>query len=225
MELGMGWKVGKDAQGDWMPLPGGALTYEDALDRAERRALLQTYQAPEGEEPVEGTEGEATPRRRTKGGESVADYAMKKMVDRFVAGDKDTDDSEVKVLRGRIEQMEKDRQDERFERLEGLVAGIAGRDPWDDYDRIQQMRRKLGLDTQVVTDQSPAVQLIKDATDKFDKNVNRLVGVVERVALKEEFKPEETRSLEERETKAGELLSEAQARDRSRSLRHRTFGF
>ncbi|GAI88255.1 unnamed protein product, partial [marine sediment metagenome] len=40
----------------------------------------------------------------------------------------------------------------------------------------------------------------------------------------EEFKPEETRNPDERETKAGELLSVAQGKERARGLRRTTFG-
>ncbi len=59
----------------------------------------------------------------------------------------------------------------------------------------------------------------------MDKNVNRLVGIIERTVLKsEEFAPEKTRSPQERESKAVELLGEAQSRERSRGLRVDVFG-
>ena len=231
LDTGQGWKVGKDRAGDWMALPGGPMTYQEAVDAAERRALIASYGATAAEEEgAEGAEeGEPAPARKgARRGESVMDYMMKKVIDSFVDGSKGRGEGEsetVKRLTERIEEMERDRVDERFEHLEGLVAQAVSRDPWDDYDRIQKMKERLGYGAQVVTDQSPAVQLIKDSTEKLDRNVSRLMGIVERAALRsEEFKPEETRTEAEREHKAGELLNVAHGRDRSRDLRRRTFG-
>ncbi|MBA7672817.1 hypothetical protein ES703_81004 [subsurface metagenome] len=129
------------------------------------------------------------------------------------------------MLTERIDNMERERQEERFEHLEGMIANIAARDPWEDYDRIEAMKTRLGVGGPVVTDQSPAVQLIKDSTERVDKNINRLVGIIERTALRsDEFKPEETRTPGQRESKAGQLLGEVQTRERSRGLRRDTFG-
>jgi len=228
---GQGWRVGKDKHGDWAALPGGPMAYDEAVAAAERRALIDSYATPTTEEEgVDGEEGDEGKPRRTGGkrGESMLDYMMKKLVDNLVDGQKgggDGESAEVKRLTDRIENMERERQEERFERLEGLVAQAVNRDPWDDYDRIQAMKDRLGVGGPTVTDQSPAVQLIKDSTDKVDKNVNRLVGIVERVVLRsDEFRPEETRTHEEREDKAGQLLDTARSGDRRRRLRRDTFG-
>jgi len=153
---------------------------------------------------------------------------MKKMVDNMLDGGKGRGDGEsdtVHQLTERIENMERERQEERFDRIEGMVAQIAARDPWEEYDKIESMKQRLGGGAPIVTDQSPAVQLIKDTTDKMDKNVSRLVGLVERTMLHSDvFNPETTRTAKERETKAGELLGEVQSRDRSRGLRKDAFG-
>jgi len=121
--------------------------------------------------------------------------------------------------------MERERLEGRFEHLEGVIAQLAARDPWDEYDRIEAMKQRFGGGAPVVTDQSPAVQLIKDTTDKMDKNVSRMVGLFERTMLHSDvFNPETTRTTKEREGKAGELLGEVQSRDRSRGLRKEAFG-
>ncbi|MBA7654783.1 hypothetical protein ES703_62676 [subsurface metagenome] len=68
------------------------------------------------------------------------------------------------------------------------------------------------------------MQLIKDSTDKFDKNVGRLMGIIERTALRsEEFTPEQTRTPDQREHKAGELLHTVESRENSRQLRREVF--
>jgi len=231
LDTGQGWRVGKDKHGDWLALPGGLMIYDDAVAAAERRALIASYGTPTTEEEAgEVEEGEEGKPRRTgsKRSESMVEYMMKKLVDNLIDGGKGRGDGEsdtVKRLTERIDDMEREKTEERFERMEGLVAQVVNRDPWDDYDRIQKMKERLGVGGPIVTDQSPAVQLIKDSTEKVDKNVNRLVGIVERVVLRsDEFRPEETRSGEEREEKAGQLLDTARSGDRSRRARRDTFG-
>ena len=230
LDPGIGWKVDKDRNGDWMALPGGPLTYADALAAAERRAALATYVIrPEGGGVEEEGDGEAQPGHRgaQKPRETLADKLMNKMIDDLFDGRRGGGESDqVKVLSDRIMQMEQAQRDSRFERLEGLVAEMASRDPWDDYERMQQRRRQLGLEPgPVVTDQSPAVQIMRDTADKVDKKADRLLGMFERVALRsEDFTPEETRSGEEREATADKLLSEVQSREKSVALRRKTFG-
>jgi len=231
MDLGIGWKVGKDRAGDWLPQQGGPLTYEDALDRAERRATIAAYSTGGGdEESEEAPEGEtAAP---TKKGKAAAppfvETLMLKMFDNMMdggGGKGSASDAKVEALEGQLAKMQEDRMEERFERMEGLVAQVASRDPLDDLTRFQQQAQRFGYTPNVVTDQSPAVQLIKDSTDKFDKNVGRLMGIIERTALRsEEFAPEQTRTPDQRESKAGELLHTVEGRDKSRQLRRDTFG-
>jgi len=230
LDLGRGWKVDRDRDGAWITVPGGPMSYPEAVDAAERRALIDSYKrggpGEEGEGDETGEEG-IPARKGAKRGESLLEYMMKKMVDNMLEGGKgkgDGDSETVRVLTERIDNMERERTEERFERLEGMIASAVSRDPWEDYDKIQAMKERIGVGGPVVTDQSPAVQLIKDSTEKLDKNVGRLMGIIERTALRsEEFKPEQTRSPQDKENKAGELLGEVQARDRSRGLRHDVF--
>ena len=231
LDLGVGWKVDRDKDGAWIAQPGGPMSYQEAVDAAERRALIDSYGRGKGEEegePIaEGEEG--TPARRGgKKQETLVEYMMKKMVDNMLEGNKgrgNGDSDTVTKLTERIENMERERQEERFDRIEGIVAQIAARDPWEEYDKIQAMKDRLGGGGPVVTDQSPAVQLIKDTTDKMDKNVSRMVGLFERTMLHSDvFNPENTRTPKDRESKAGELLGEVEKRDHSRGLRKEAFG-
>lgn len=232
MDLGIGWKVGKDKQGDWVPIPGGPLTYEDALDRAEKRATIAAYTLGGGDEGGEAApEGEtAAPTKKGKAGaQTFVETLMLKVVENVLdggGGKSSAADAKVEALEGQLATMRDDRQEERFERLEGLIAQAAARDPWDEYTHFTQQAQRFGYGPNIVTDQSPAVQLIKDSTEKIDRNVGRLMGIIERTALRsEEFAPETTRTPDQRENKAGELLETAQGRNRSRQLRRDTFGF
>lgn len=232
LDAGMGWQVGKDRQGDWVALPGGELTYDEALDRAERRAMLASYgrdrAEDEGEAAGDGDEG--APVRKGKRQEtSLVEKMMSKMVDHMFDGAGNQNaaaDARVEALQAQIEAMREDKLEERFERLEGLIAQAAARDPWDEYNHFQAQAQRFGYGPNIVTDNSPAVQLIKDSSDKIDKNVARAVGIMERLILKsDEFSPEQTRTPGQREQKAGELLETAQTRDKSKNLRRETFGF
>lgn len=40
-DLGLGWRVGKDKRGDWIPLPGGPMTYKEALEHVNIRAFIK----------------------------------------------------------------------------------------------------------------------------------------------------------------------------------------
>ena len=78
----------------------------------------------------------------------------------------------------------------------------------------------------VGTDQSPAVVLVKDIADKFDKNMNRVAGAMERAALRsgETLVPEQLSTPVEREKRAAGLLQEVDQGARSRELRRELFG-
>jgi len=231
LDLGVGWKVSKDQVGDWVALPGGAMTYQEAVEAAERRHLISVYQTPKGDESGDD-DGEGEPVRRRAGGgkreEPLVEKMMMKLMDKMLDGDKGREsagDERVERLQEQVNRMQEERLEDRFERVEGLIAQVASRDPWDEYDRIQSMKDRLGVGGAVVTDQSPAVQIIKDSSDKLDKNVSRVVGIMERFILREgDFKPEETRSESERAQKADQLLETARDRERSRGLRKNAFG-
>lgn len=231
LDPGIGWKIEKDNDREWVAVPGGPMNYVEAVEAARDRQAISAYTRgkpeAEGESEGLGEEG-ATARKGGKGELSLVEYMMRKMVDNLLDGGKGkaSEESEtVRQLTERIDTMERERQEERFDRLEGMVATIASRDPWDEYEKIVQMKERLGVGAPLVTDQSPAVQLIKDSTERADNNINRLVGIIERAVLRTDvFEKEDTRSPQDREAKAGELLQEVEGRDRSRKLRREVFG-
>ncbi len=231
MDPGIGWKIEKDKDREWVALPGGPMSYPEAVEAARDRQVITAYarKEPSGESEGEESSGQETPLPKgAKRQEPFMEFMMKKMVESMLDGNKGKGDGEsetVRHLTERIETMEKERQEERFEHLEGVIAQLAARDPWEEYDKIEAMKQKLGGGPSAVTDSSPAVQLIKDTTDKMDKNVNRLVGLVERTMLHSDvFNPETTRTTKERADKAGALLGEVETRERSRDLRKGAFG-
>jgi len=232
LDPGMGWKVDRAKDGAWITVPGGPMSYQEAVEAAERRALIDSYahkDADQGAEGEEVSEEGAAARKGGKKPESLVEYLMKKMVDKMLEGPGTQGDGAsetVRALTERIENMERDSLEKRFDNIEGALAQMAARDPWEDYDKIEAMKQRFGGGSSVVTDQSPAVQLIKDTTDKMDKNVSRMVGLFERTMLHSDvFNPEKTRTKKERDETAGDLLSEVESRDRSRGLRKDTFGF
>lgn len=237
-DAGIGWKVVKDKDGDWVPMPGGTLSQEEATAAAERRATIAAMglggAAATAEEPTEGAEGKPAP-KAGKAPRAFQDIFMEKMVDHFFdekKGRGDEDSPQLKALSQQLEratatinQMREDREQERFDRIEANIAAIASRDPWEDPRSIEIARQRLGIPNTTVTDNSPAVQLMKDSADKIDKNVGRLVGIIERTALQSDLlRPEQTRTPAEKESKADALLAEANKRARSTELRQRAFG-
>jgi len=42
-DLGLGWRIAKDKNGKWMPLPGGPMTYDEALRHANIRKFISSY--------------------------------------------------------------------------------------------------------------------------------------------------------------------------------------
>ena len=230
LDLGVGWKIARDKDGAWIAQAGGPMSYQDAVDAAERRALIDSYTArpsEEEEEPVGELEEAVTGKRGKGKPQSFVEMMMQKLIEKAFAGDGGQNaaaDARVEALQLQISQMREDKQEERFERLEGIIAGVSARDPWDEYNRFQNQAQRFGYGPNIVTDNSPAVQLIKDSTEKVDRNVSRIMGLIERTALHSEvFAPETTRTSEQREETAGELLATAEGRNRSRQLRRDTF--
>lgn len=236
-EAGIAYQVVKDKDGDWIPKPGGVLPYEAALDRCERlNAIKAVERAQAPEEPDDsGEEGEG--KVTSKGGKRMAsfqDKLMDKLLDAFIdgkSGKGGDENPEIKALRDEVKrsnetiQRMQDQADRDWkERIEANIAAMAANDPWSDPVQVARIRQAIGYQPSAVTDSSPAVQLIKDGTDKMDKNVSRLTGLIERMVLQGDvFRPEETRTAEEKESKAGALLTEASARQRSQTLRKRVF--
>ena len=134
-------------------------------------------------------------------------------------------------FRRRAEELARERearQEDRFNRLESMVGSALNRNPIQEYVEMRQQLEAIEGPRQVpaVTDQSPTVQLIKDQSDKLDKNMNRLAGVLERAMLRgqDEVVPEEHSTPEEREKRAERLLGRMEQQGRSRELRQELFG-
>lgn len=237
-KTGIGWRVGKDQAGDWVPIPGGPMTYQQAFEGAKDMnaiaAVRSGIASPTGEEPGEG-DGSKSPARGARPVQDFRDKVLDKVIDKLLdnsVGGNREDSPMLKAMQDQnrelmrtIEQMREDQQREWRERIESNIAAIASRDPWSDPVEIARARQLLGVQTSTITDQSPAVQIFKDSADKLDKTAGRLLGIVERVALQsDQFRPEETRSPAEKEAKAGQILDEAGRRERSKTLRQQAFG-
>ena len=218
----IGWKVEKDKDGDWVPRPGGELSYEKALKYAATMNATRGSAAEDGDE--DDGEPSAGKRRRRGGGR---DPILTLLIERAFP-DKDSRDEEVKTLREDLNREREARQEERFNRLEGMVSSALNRNPVQDYLEMKQQVESIEGPRQlpVVTDQSPTVQLIKDQSDKLDKNMNRLVGLLERAMLRgqEDVIPEEHSTPEERDQRAERLLGRMEQATRSRELRQELFG-
>lgn len=218
----IGWKVEKDREGDWVPRPGGDLSYEKALRYAATMNATRGSAAEEGDDEQEGETSTGKRRRRAGGRDPIVTLLIERAFP-----DKDSRDEEVKALREELAREREARQEERFNRLEGMVSSALNRNPVQDYLEMKQQVEAIEGPRQaaVVTDQSPTVQLIKDQSDKLDKNMNRLVGLLERTMLRgEEVIPEDHSTPEEREKRAERLLGRMEQAGRSRDLRQELFG-
>lgn len=239
-KLGIKWGIERNKRGDWVPIPvtGGSMTHAEAQEAADRRATIDKL-SPSASSSEDEEEGSGPAAATGKGGKgqklSIQDYLMQKLIDKMVDGDggRGAEDSPMvaalqqqnQLLAQQLQDM-KDRQEQaRLDRIEENISALAARNPWDDPVAIPMLRQKLGVGSSSVTDSSPAVQLLKDSTDKMDKNVERLTGLFERVMLKTDaLNPETTRTPEGREKKAGELLAQVQNTQHSVELRRRAFG-
>jgi hypothetical protein len=236
---GVGFKVGKDKDGDWVPLPGGMLSYQDALSSCERlmaiKAMSSGQSGEDGDEPEAGT-GTKGGSKSGKQAMSFQERMMETIFNKLLDGKLDSrsgDDPQIKALvaqvqqaNATIQQLKEDREQERLDRMEANIAAIASRDPWDNPAEIARARAALGVQSGAITDGSPAVQIIKDSSDKISKTADRMLSIVEQAALQQgTFRPEEKRSPEEKEKKAADLLQESQAKERARTLRQRAFNF
>lgn len=226
-ELGLGWQVQKDKDGEWGPQPNGDLTYREAL----KMAATMNVTSPRRRE---AEADEDSPRGRAG---SFQQELMIRLLDRtFDDNGKrgSPDDDRLRKLEDELarnrEELAAEREraaNERMQRLESMVATALTADP---VEKLLAMREKLavfdGPTQPMVTDPSPTVQLIKDSSDKLDKGMNRVAGVLERVMLRQqdEYVPEQHSSDDEREERAGELANRMEQSDRSRDLRKDVFG-
>ncbi len=220
IDLGLGWKVERDKYGDYVAKPGGELkTYTEALRWATTMNATRPVEEEEEEE-----DGQPRGRRRSGGGASMISILLKAVIDR--KSDPGVDDR-IQRLQEQLDQEREARQDDRFARLEGLLAQATSgpMDPVAELVRQKEQLVALGLvptaQPSQITDGSPTVQIIKETGDKVDKNVNRLVGIIERLALRghNELTPVGHAASEpEQEERAGELLDQINQGTRSREL-------
>ncbi len=228
MDPGIGWDI-KKVDGDWIAVAGGPMkTHKEAADRAEKRQMMEIYGRQQhsvaASPPILEVKGEAPVRPP-----DLMDKMMDKMLENFFGGDhnKDKDNvllTQIQALSSKIQELQDVAREKEMQDLRAMVGQLLQRDPFAEWEKVQGMRVKLGVTegAPIITDQSPAVQLIKDVGDKFDKSTSRFLGVMERVILKtDQFNPEETRSPEEREAVASQLLDEV---GEVRVLRQNVFG-
>lgn len=216
----IGWKVLKDRDGDWVPIPGGELTYDKALKYA--ATMMASRGSPKEEADDEDDEPTTGKRRRRE-----RDPLVTLLLERLLPKD-GASDGRVVELEAKLEKLQEDSRAAEMSELRGMIAQALTRDPLQEY---LSMKERLMLiegapAASLVTDQSPVVQLYKDTSHMMDKNMNRLVGMFEQVMLRgaPEFVPEDTSTPEERDRKAAALLAEMDQGDRSRALRMEVFG-
>ncbi len=236
-DTGIGFKVAKDRDGDWVPQPGGPLTYKEALEASEKQNYIKAMTTgPSADTSSDTTEPGTKPGKpgTGRGARDLQTILLEKMVDQMLDPKKGRgEDDPVLIelrrqndeMRSEIRGMKDAQEKERLDRIEANLAAIASRDPFGDPAELRSRLQQLGISGSTVTDASPAVQLIKDTGDKFDKLTGRIVGIIERASLRgDEFRPENTRTPEEREDKASQLLKTADNVSRQKDLRKKTFG-
>ncbi|MDP3061784.1 MAG: ArsR family transcriptional regulator, partial [Chloroflexota bacterium] len=178
----IGWKIEKDRDGEWVARPGGELkTYKEALRWAGTMNAARSSAGDDGGDEEE--EGAPAGKRRRRGG--GRDPFMALLIERAFPDPNKADprDDEIKKLRERVEEMDKAQQEDRMDRLESMIAGLANRDPLAEFAQLQERYAVLAPSRGDGTT-SPTVTLIQDQTNKLDKNVNRVVGLIERLAIR-----------------------------------------
>lgn len=223
-DLGVGWDIAK-VDGEWVPIQGGPMSHKEASDRAERRQAMAMVGKQQRNSSPQGNES-AAPAERAP---SIQDILIEKMIDHFFAGGNKEESvlvAQVQQLQATISEMREQARDAELTQIKNVLGQLMNRDPFQVLQEANQLKAQLGYtDGPVITDQSPAVQLIKDATEKFDKGTSRILGVMERMILKsDEFAPEQTRTFAEQEEKASHILDELQDGEKVRTLRGATFG-
>ncbi|GAH42186.1 unnamed protein product, partial [marine sediment metagenome] len=91
LDPGIGWKIEKDKDSEWVAVPGGPMSYSEAVEAARDRQVIAAYAKKESGGDSEGEEGleeGALARKGAKRPESLMEYMMKKMVDNMLEGSK-----------------------------------------------------------------------------------------------------------------------------------------
>lgn len=221
----MGWQVVKDKDGDWITKPGGELTQREALKWAATNNAIRPAREDDEEDEAPKRRGSRQPARQEQPNMLEIITTVKELM---TPADTSGKDDQVRALTERIEQMDRDRQDDRMTKLEELMAATVNRNPVTEFlqmrDQMDAMNPRSG-----VTDNSPTVQLVKDTSDKLDRNMTRLAGIIERVALRapsatDENIPDQEYTPEEREDRAGKLVDRMSQNSESKQLRRELFG-
>lgn len=226
LDPGMGWDVKKDESGDWVAVPGGPIqSYKEAMDRAERRQMMNTWRSQSKSSGPSGTTGDEGGQSKTNDFFMMfAEKMMERMFDSSSKGDSEAV-AKIEALQSKVYELTEAAHTKEIQELKQMVSALYNRDPLDDINRANEFKAALGVQDHIITDQSPAVQLIKDATDKFDRGTERFLGVMERFILKsDEFNPEQTRTPAEREAAAENILQQLEGGEKIRASRSNTFG-
>ena len=211
----IGWKVEKDRDGDFVPKAGGELTYSQALRHA--ATMNATRPPPDDDEEEEGDMVIETPGKRGKKGTNQT--LMSLMIQKLLGGN---DNDEVKELRAEIARMRDEDSKAMMAGLQAQIADLANRNPLEELAKAKALLASIEGPTAspMVTDASPTVQLMKDFTEKTDRNMNRIVGFAERIMLREaeSYVPEDPGD-EDLEARAVATAARMEQSGRSRELR------
>lgn len=222
----VGWHIEKDPDSGWIPIAAGPLTYTQALDRCERRTVLdnsgRSTLSPrkdmDDHEPPRHSEGKDE-------GSNLTNMILQKIVDSAFDNNKGREEDprmreleqSLKAQADELTRMREEQLISRFDKIESAIAQLTGRENPEETVRRMLRQQSLGGD-------SPSVKIITDATDKVDKNVERLTGLLSQIIIKDAFKEENTRTPDQREDVADRLLQQVGDYDRARTLGHRAFG-
>lgn len=223
-ELGIGWGIEKDRDGEWGPSAGGEMTQVQAVKAAAQMNVTRGRGRPRDDDGGDG------------GGRRAEPFGVEQVlaiIDRLKPDKGDTDEK-LQRLEERLEDQREALAAEREGRLTDKlgemaqqITSLANRDPVTAYQKAKETVYAFEGDRQpMVTDSSPTVQLAKDVGDKVDKNMNRVVGLLEQVLLRNqgEYSPEHASTPEAQEDRAERLGDRMTQTARSEALGRDLFG-
>jgi hypothetical protein len=223
-ELGVGWGIEKDDDGEWGPVAGGEMSQVQAVKAA---AQMNVTRRPRRRRDEEDGDGD----RRRDGPMTFEN--MLTLVERLKP-DKGDDDDKIARLEERLDQQREqlavereERHSAKIEELTASIQSLAQRDPVTMYQKAKETVYAFeGEPRSLVTDPSPTVQLVKDVGDKLDKNLNRIAGLGEQFLLRNqgEYEPEHTSDEAAQDERAERLSNRINQSDRSRELGTDLFG-
>ena len=223
-ELGVGWGIEKDDDGEWGPVAGGELSQVQAVKAAAQmnvtRGRGRRRDSDDGDRPAH------------RDGPFNLEGILA-IVDRLKP-EKAEDDGRLQRLEEKLEDQREQLAIEREGRLTDKlgemaqqITSLANRDPVTVYQKAKETVLAFeGSPSPMVTDSSPTVQLAKDVGDKVDRNMNRIAGLLEQVMLRNqgEYSPEHASTPEAQEDRAERLGNRMDQSDRSNQLGQDLFG-